>query len=107
MSTCRSEKPQNGELIERTCDCVVASRSRTWKWWKTSSQDRTRRLRLFWKEKEIQELRELKMPNVLPGYSVGKLSEAKKRKKRQRKATGGEERDECDGGQRAEEDECC
>ena len=90
-----------GSMITLSPVKVCRRRSRTWKWWKTSKQDRTKRL-LFGVEqdKEMQALRELKMPLALPGYrgvtlpGRNKAEGGREGKERGRK-TGGERGDEC------------
>ena len=99
-SSLRRQEGPNGETIGRTCDYVIVSQSLqgtpgTWKWWKTyESRPHKAVTFLVERDKEFQELRELKMPEALPGFSGGKLLG-------RRKAEGGKEvkksKGKCDG----------
>ena len=92
VSACGS-KGSNGELTERTYDNVTTSQSQ---WGKIKKMEvvedfesRPHKAVTFLEErdKELQEVRELKMPKALPGYSGGKLSGRSK-------AEGGGEKEE-------------
>ena len=82
ISSCRSKGP-NGETIARTCDYVLASRY---------LQDKIKNMDvvedfesgphkavtcLVERDKVIQELRELKMPQAWSGYSSGNIARKK------------------------------
>ena len=79
VSTCRSEAPK-GELIERTCDCVIASQNLKRKIINMEvvedfeSRPHEAVSFVIERDKEVQEWKQQAMPKALLGFSGGKLA---------------------------------